>query len=519
VGQPARRAPHVVSDDEPPVGILEAWQARKSDGGTPEPPATPAADNGHTEGRPAYGQAILDGELARVRAAVKGERNGTLNVAAVKVARAVAGGHLDENHARSALAAAAHETGLGFAEIRNTIRSGFRYGRQYPRDPGPPNASRDETTGPGEPVDLTDRLTPAAPATPAGHASAQPQRPALDLATYLRPATFLLDLPPNPPAIWGEGDTVLWAPGEALMIASLPGLGKTTLAGQLVRARLGLDDGLLDLPVLEGKRVLWLLMDRPQQIARSILRQFEREELEGIGDRLVLGWGPPPADVAKHPELLAELCHSAQADTLVVDSLKDAALKLTDDEVGAAYNRARQTAITSGVEVLELHHLVKRNAEGKAPDSLADVYGSAWLTAGAGSVVVLVGQPGDPIVRAHHLKQPREPWGPLWLAHDHGRGATTVHNRVDLLERLAVTGVQTASSAATLLYETEKPSRAQIETARRRLDRLVRDGLAYTTPGRPGGEGGSSATRYHPTTRTPDPLPTPWEASREDDDR
>jgi replicative DNA helicase len=317
----------------------------------------------------------------------------------------------------------------------------------------------------------------------------------------LRPGTFLLDLPANPPAVWGEGETVLWAQGEALMLASLPGLGKTTIAGQLVRARLGLDPAVLEMKVREGERVLWLLMDRPQQIARSILRQLERAEIEALGDRLVLGWGPPPADVARHPELLAELCASARADTLVVDSVKDAALKLTDDEVGATYNRARQLAITAGVEVLELHHLVKRNAEGKPPSSLADVYGSAWLTAGAGSVVVLTGEPGDPIVRASHLKQPREPWGPMWLAHDHARGRTTVHNRVDLLELLAVTRVQTALSAATALYEKERPSRAEVEKARRQLERLVTAGLAYTSPGRAGGEGGSAATRYHPHTR------------------
>jgi hypothetical protein len=219
--------------------------------------------------------------------------------------------------------------------------------------------------------------------------------------------------------------------------------------------------------------------------------------------------------VAKRPELFAELCHSAQADTLVVDSVKDAAIKLTDDEVGASYNRARQLAITAGVEVLELHHLVKRNAEGKAPGSLADVYGSAWLTAGAGSVLVLTGEPGDPVVRALHLKQPREPWGPVWITHDHEHGRSTVQNRVDLLELLAVTQVQTALSAAQRMYETEKPNRAQVERARRSLEQLVRRGLATTTPGRPGGEGGSGATRYHPTLTD---TRTPWESSDDDDD-
>ena len=483
---------------------LKAWQDQQA--GVEPAPATGGPVAGPS-GRVNYGRTILDGEVARVLGATSGERNDTLNVAALKVGRAIAGGHVDEDEGRAELSAAARQIGLAPREASKTISSGFRAGKRHPRDAG--EATNAE---PLTPVDVTDQLTGLTTPTAQVTERAAPA----DIADgYLRPGSFLLDLPPNPPAVWGEGDQVLWAQGEALMIAALPGLGKTTIAGQLVRARLGLDTAVLDLPVLEGKRVLYLCMDRPQQIARSLLRAFDREELADIGDRLVLGWGPPPADVARRPELLAELCASAQADTLVVDSLKDAAIKLTDDEVGASYNRARQLAITAGTEVLELHHLVKRNAEGKAPSSLADVYGSAWLTAGAGSVMVLVGDPGDPVVRAMHLKQPQEPWGPAWITHDHARGRSSVSNRVDLLERLAITQVMTTLSAAQLMYETEKPNRAQVERARRQLDALVRRGLATTTPGRPGGEGGSGATRYHPALSD---VRTPWENARDDDD-
>ena len=119
------------------------------------------------------------------------------------------------------------------------------------------------------------------------------------------------------------------------------------------------------------------------------------------------------------------------------------------------------------------------------------------------------------MVRALHLKQPQEPWGPAWITHDHARGRSSVSNRVDLLERLAITQVMTTLSAAQLMYETEKPNRAQVERARRQLDALVRRGLATTTPGRPGGEGGSGATRYHPALSD---VRTPWENARDDDD-
>lgn len=494
---------------EPGVNYLEAWRAKRDGAGLVEPSGQPATQ---ASGRVAYGAKILEGEVARVLGAVEGQRNDTLNVAAVKLGRAIAGGHIDEDTARAALIGAARTIGLGPVEASKTISSGFRYGRKHPRDAGEPIAAAVPAVT--DLPDITDVLPPAPPVEPV---PVVVERPKPNIEGYLRPGSFLLDLPANPPAVWGEGEQVLWAQGEALMIAALPGLGKTTLAGQLVRARMGLEAKVLELDVLPGSRVLYLCMDRPQQIGRSLLRSFTRAELEehaGPGGRLVLGWGPPPADVARNPELLADLCASAGADTLIVDSLKDAAMGLTDDEVGAGYNRARQLAITAGVEVLELHHLVKRGADGKPPSSLADVYGSAWLTAGAGSVVVLVGEAGDPIVKAHHLKQPREPWGPMWLAHDHPAGRTTVHNRVDLLELLAVTQVQTANSAAVALYESEKPSRAQVEKARRQLEGLVRRGLAYTTAGKPGGSEGSTATKYHPLTR---PLSAFDEPPLEDD--
>lgn len=45
--------------------------------------------------------------------------------------------------------------------------------------------------------------------------------------------------------------------------------------------------------------------------------------------------------------------------------------------------------------------------------------------------------------------------------------------QVDLLELLRLTKVQTARSAATHLYATPKPNRAEVERARRRLEQLV----------------------------------------------
>ncbi len=165
---------------------------------------------------------------------------------------------------------------------------------------------------------------------------------------------------------------------------------------------------------------------------------------------------------------------------VVVDSLKDAAVGLVDDAVGAGYNRARQTALAAGIEVVELHHLVKRGPNGTKPTTLADVYGSMHLTAGAGSVVLIWGDAGDPVVELRHLKQPRGEVGPLQITHDHARGISTVAEGADLMAMLRnrPDGL-TAKVAAGLPFGTEKATPGQTEKARRELNRLVSAGQAY----------------------------------------
>lgn len=193
--------------------------------------------------------------------------------------------------------------------------------------------------------------------------------PAPQDVSRLKPGgSRILDAPDTVPAAWGDGDQVLWARGEALMLVGPPGVGKTTIAGQLVRARLGLVDQVLGWPVQPGnRRLLYLAMDRPQQIARSLRRLFTEDDRDTLDERLVRWSGPPPADLAQDTNVLVELARSAGADSVVVDSLKDAAIGLTDDAVAGGYNRARQACIEAGVEILELHHQVKRGTNGGKP--------------------------------------------------------------------------------------------------------------------------------------------------------
>lgn len=323
----------------------------------------------------------------------------------------------------------------------------------------------------------------------------EPQGPAL----FVSGAEFVLDQPREIPAVWGGPGRVLWARGEALMLVGPNGVGKTTVAHQLVAGRLGIFGEVLGFPVATGNgRVLYLACDRPRQISRAMQRLFREEHRPILHERLVVWKGPPPHDFAKRPEILAQMCAAAGADTVVVDSVKDTAIGLSDDTVGAAYNRARQAAIAAGVEVLELHHQVKRGANGGMPTTLADVYGSVWLTAGAGSVFLLWGEAGDPVVDFRHLKQPAEEVGPLQILHDHDAGVSRVSESKDLLAivRNFPQGI-TVEAAARMLFDAANPSRAQKEKARRQLARLVAGKLMVLVEGSAGGARGGDQARYY----------------------
>lgn len=322
--------------------------------------------------------------------------------------------------------------------------------------------------------------------------------PLIDNKRIQTGGSFVFDQPEGVPAVWGRGDEVLWSRGEALWLVGPPGVGKTTLVGQLVRGRLGLASDAIAWPIEAGNgTVLYLAMDRPAQIARALRRHFTADERDLLDDRLMVWKGPPPADVAKSPGILVELCRQAGADTLVIDSVKDAAIKLSDDETGAAVNRAIQAVTVEGIEVAALHHQ-RKGQGGEKPKTLEDVYGSTWLTAGAGSVLLLWGKAGDLVVELHHLKQPAADVGPLRLAHDHAAGITTVVGAWDALAWLRHRGAMggTAKDAAQQMFEKSVPTDNERRKAQRRLDALVDRGLANRSEAVLGGSDGTQAARY-----------------------
>jgi replicative DNA helicase len=313
------------------------------------------------------------------------------------------------------------------------------------------------------------------------HTSAQP-RDTHAGAHAIDGAAFILNEPSTVPAAWGQDDQVIWAEGEPLMIVGPDGVGKTTLAQQLVLARIGLRRTLLGLPVQsDSRRVLYIAADRPRQAARSFARMTGIADETILRERLAVWRGPLPFDITQTPGALTQLAHENACTDVVIDSLKDITFDLSKDETGSRVNVAFQHVIAAGVELCILHHQRKEGRDGTGkPKKLADVYGSRWLTAGMGSVLCLWGEPGDPLVELLHLKQPAEDIGPLKLLHDHARGKTTIETSTSVQEILiehAATGLE-VKDLARRLYQKDQPGRGDIEKARRRLESLVQHGHA-----------------------------------------
>lgn len=279
----------------------------------------------------------------------------------------------------------------------------------------------------------------------------------------LRPGgSFILDSLESPEPIWGRGEEVLLADGEALIIAGGQGVGKTTLAQQLALGRCGIPEyaTLLGYPITPGnRRTLYLAMDRPRQAARSFRRMVGQAYRAELDDALVIWPGPPPLDLSANPTMLRELCRTADADSVFVDSLKDAALGLNDDTVASGYNRARQHVLADGIQVTELHHPRKQtNGTTRAATGIDDVYGSTWLTSGAGSVLLLTGAPGDPLVTMSHVKQPALQVPDMQLLHDHIHGRTTVSEAADFVAlALGTPGGISAAEASMQVYGDATP--------------------------------------------------------------
>jgi len=300
----------------------------------------------------------------------------------------------------------------------------------------------------------------------------------------------LFDLPEEIPAIWGKGTEVLWAEGEPLLITGPTGVGKTTVSGQILRGRLGIEEELFGLPIRkleEDQFDFWLAMDRPDQILRSLRRHFNEEDKEKLAKHFMIRKGPPMADFAADPHVLIKMVRAAEAamsakhgremrcGAVYIDSLKDAAIGLADDKVGASLNKAIQIAIAEGVQVCSLHHLRKTNAENKTAPGVNDFYGSIHIVNGSGSCILLWGNPGDELIEFYHRKQPAEVVGDGWkIQHNHAIGQSVIVGDFNILSYIESkdSGVS-VREVAEQMFNTETPDANQRNKVRRKLETMV----------------------------------------------
>lgn len=296
----------------------------------------------------------------------------------------------------------------------------------------------------------------------------------------------------------GKGEDVLHAAGEPTFVVARTGLGKSTYAQNYLLHRIGLrTEDWLGLPVSPlpmDRSILYVAADRPKQVQRSLRRMVRSDELPILDEALLIWRGPLPFLINQDPLRLAAFVRSLEIatkrtfDEVVLDSLKDVAVDLAKDEGGSAVAVALARLVADERNVLVLHH--ERKAERlskKAPGSIDDIYGSQFLGACAGNVVYLFGEPGAHVLTLHHLKQSADQVGPLTVLHDHTTGRLDLEAPPDLLAALrGRPHGMTAKDACLVLFGDSSPSRDLTERARRRLDRLVSDELAFRRDGLPG---------------------------------
>lgn len=116
--------------DLTPSTLPDAWIARIVKPFVPAPASRPRAVPSTTGGGP-YGAKAIACEVEHVRSAQEGERNNTLNNAALKLGSLCAGGEIED--CREDLVLAAMYAGLSMTEAQNTVDSGWRAGLKKPR--------------------------------------------------------------------------------------------------------------------------------------------------------------------------------------------------------------------------------------------------------------------------------------------------------------------------------------------------------------------------------------------------
>ena len=291
----------------------------------------------------------------------------------------------------------------------------------------------------------------------------------------------------NAPPIWGEGGQALWAPGQGQMIFGSDGVGKSAVLQQVCMARIGIrDSSVLGFNIEPSdKTILYLALDRPEQIKRSIARMVNLNDsviYSRFKEKFIFWKGVLPFSCDFDPKGFAEWCMKIGGDNLgmvIGDSVKDMVSSCVDDGAGIGFNDTVQALLNYGVEVGVCHHNRKNSKDGK-PRKLDDVYGSRWLVAGLGSVLNIWKYENDKDRR--ELTQLKTPYGeaidPIDYEDNYVKGISEVAQSktgilMDALIRAGEQGM-TIEDIVLLLYKRVKDKDSDYDAYRQRTYRLLK---------------------------------------------
>jgi replicative DNA helicase len=193
------------------------------------------------------------------------------------------------------------------------------------------------------------------------------------------------------------------------------------------------------------------------------------------------------------PTMIHRAAIQANAQIVFIDSSKDlAGGPLKDEGPAKALMDAIQICIANNIDVAMLHHPRKAGQDTgtKRELSLDDVYGSAWLTAGAGSVLLVDGKPGTGEFKFEQLKAPATFIDPCEIAVNYETGELK-HNTIRDVETWLKTWGMAATIKEAVMHQYGIPEEdinyesTQYRKMRDRLERLVAQGVVGKTQTNP----------------------------------
>lgn len=333
----------------------------------------------------AYLSRVLEGQRQEVASAASGSRNHSLFTAALKCGSFVKGAGLDSTDVQVALMDAATANGLtdedGEHQVRATIASGLRVAtpRQVP-DPPPvttldPDSSHEGAWEFAQRVDLKAYELRVLQAAREKVAAANATTLSLPDVT---PLQEFLAVPDEPTTHRVAG---LWPEGGRVVLAAPHKVGKTTLAGNLIRA---LADGtpFLDaFPVIRAGRVVIVDNELDERMLRRWLRDQglthpERVAVLPLRGRLSAFNILDPATRTRWAEQLGP------ADVLVFDCLRPAldALGLSEDKDGGRFLEALDELTTEAqiANTLVNHHMGHSGERPRGDSRIQDWPDALW---------------------------------------------------------------------------------------------------------------------------------------------